>query len=55
MKSSLDDIPGVGPKRKRALLQRFGSVEGIRNAPAEEIATVPGMTPGTAAALKERL
>jgi len=55
LKSSLDDIPGVGPKRKRALLQRFGSVEGIRNAPAEEIATVPGMTPGTAAALKERL
>jgi excinuclease ABC subunit C len=55
LRSSLDTIPGVGPKRKRALLQRFGSVEAIRGAATEEIAAVPGMTRQTAAALKERL
>jgi excinuclease ABC subunit C len=55
LKSSLDEIPGVGPKRKRALLQRFGSVEGVRQAAIEEIAAVPGMTARTATALKERL
>jgi excinuclease ABC subunit C len=55
LKSSLDEIPGVGPKRKRALLQRFGSVDAIRKAPVDEIAAVPGMTRSTAAALKDRL
>jgi excinuclease ABC subunit C len=55
LKSSLDEIPGVGPKRKRALLQRFGSVAAIREAPVQEIASVPGMTVRTAEALKERL
>jgi excinuclease ABC subunit C len=55
LKSSLDEIPGVGPKRRRALLQRFGSVDAIRKAGEEEIASVPGMTRRTAAALKERL
>lgn len=55
LKSSLDEIPGVGPMRKRALLRAFGSVEGIKKAPLEEIAAVPGMTQRTAAALKQRL
>ncbi len=55
LRSSLDEIPGVGPKRKRALLQRFGSVDAIRQASVEDIATVPGMTSRTATALKERL
>lgn len=55
LRSSLDEIPGVGPKRKKALLQRFGSVAAIRDAKVEEIAAVPGMTLRTAAALKERL
>ena len=55
LKSSLDEIPGVGPKRKKALLQRFGSVEAIRKAEVEDIASVPGMTRRTATSLKERL
>lgn len=55
LKSSLDEVPGVGPRRKRALLRAFGSVEGIKKAPLEDIAAVPGMTQRTAATLKERL
>jgi excinuclease ABC subunit C len=55
LKSSLDEIPGVGPKRKRALLQRFGNIDAIRKAPVDEIAAVPGMTRSTATALKDRL
>ncbi|MBI4303573.1 MAG: excinuclease ABC subunit UvrC, partial [Chloroflexi bacterium] len=53
--SALDDIPGVGPKRKRALLKRFGSVQAIRDAPIEEITTTEGMTRGAAKKLKEYL
>jgi excinuclease ABC subunit C len=44
MQSALDVIPGVGPKRKRALLRKFGSVKGIREASADEIAATPGFT-----------
>jgi len=42
--SGLDDIPGVGEKRRKALLKTFGSLDGIRSASIEEIAQVPGMT-----------
>ncbi len=42
--SLLDEIPGVGPKRRRLLLRNFGSIEGIRRASADEIAAVPTMT-----------
>lgn len=42
--SILDEIPGVGPKKRRLLLRNFGSVEGIRRAKVEEIASVPTMT-----------
>jgi len=41
--SQLDGIAGVGPTRRRALLQHFGSLRGIRAASAEDIATVPGI------------
>ena len=44
MQSALDAVPGVGPKRKRALLRKFGSVKGIREASPEEIAATPGFT-----------
>ncbi|MFC1968634.1 excinuclease ABC subunit UvrC [Chloroflexota bacterium] len=53
--SALDAIPGIGPKRKRALLQRFGSVRAIGEAPAEELAAVVGMTRSLAEKLKEYL
>ncbi|PKQ20664.1 MAG: excinuclease ABC subunit UvrC [Actinobacteria bacterium HGW-Actinobacteria-6] len=41
--SALDDIPGVGPKRRKALLKAFGSFRKLRSASAEEIAAVPGI------------
>jgi excinuclease ABC subunit C len=44
IQSALDTIPGIGPKRKRALLRKFGSVKGIREAGVEEIAATPGFT-----------
>ena len=43
VRSVLDDIPGVGEARRKALLQNFGDVEHIREAGVEELAAVPGM------------
>ena len=54
-RSILDEIPGIGPKRKRALIRAFGSLEQIRQASATELATVDGMTVSAARALKEAL
>jgi excinuclease ABC subunit C len=42
--SALLDIPGVGPARRRALLERFGSLAGVRLATADEIAAIPGFS-----------
>ncbi len=53
--SALDSIPGIGPGRKRALLRRFGSVKGIREAVEKELAAVKGMTAGSARKVKEGL
>ena len=55
MKSALDNVSGVGPKRKKALLRKFGSVKGIREAAVDDIAAVPGMTRSLAEKLKESL
>ena len=41
--SLLDEIPGIGPSRKQALLKHFGSVDKIRKATPDELAAVPGM------------
>ena len=49
--SALDDIPGLGPARRKALLARFGSVRKLRSASPEMIAEVPGIGP----ALAERI
>ncbi len=49
--SVLDDVAGVGPARRAALLRHFGSVRRLRAASVEEIATVPGMGDRTAAAV----
>jgi excinuclease ABC subunit C len=46
--SELLKVPGIGPVRRRALLKAFGSVQGVREATAEQIATVPGFTVATA-------
>lgn len=53
--SALDNVPGVGPKRKRALLRKFGSVKAIREADIDEIAAVVGMTRSLAQRVKEHL
>lgn len=54
-RSVLEAIPGVGPKRRRALLAAFGSLEGLRRAGVEEIAAVEGMNRQIAARVKEYL
>ncbi len=53
--SRLDAIPGVGPKRRRALLEKFGDIESIRNAPIEELTKLPGITEEIALALQAEL
>jgi excinuclease ABC subunit C len=53
--SVLDTIPGVGPKRKRALLRQFGSVRAIKEAPVGELATARGITESLARKIKEYL
>ncbi len=51
LRSPLDDIPGVGPARKKALLRRFGSLARLREAPVEVVAETPGVGPDIAAAV----
>jgi excinuclease ABC subunit C len=41
--SILDEVPGIGPAKRRLLIHRFGSVDGIRGASLDEIAGVPGI------------
>jgi excinuclease ABC subunit C len=53
--SQLDEIPGVGPRRKKDLLKRFGSVKGIRQASTEDIVSVPGFSTKLADLVKEYL
>ena len=53
--SPLDEVPGVGPTRKRALLRAFGSLARLRAAPPEEIARVRGIGPELARAIHEHL
>jgi excinuclease ABC subunit C len=53
--SVLDQVPGIGPKRRRMLIRQFGSVQGVRQATLEEIAAVPGMTLTLASKVKEWL
>ncbi len=53
--SELEKAPGIGPKRRQALLKAFGSIDGIRAASVDELAAVPGMNLKAAQALKEHL
>ena len=55
VKSALDDLPGVGPKRKRELLKAFGSAKRVREAPVEQIASVPGIGRALAERIKAHL
>jgi excinuclease ABC subunit C len=53
--SRLDEIPGVGPKRKQALLRHFGSLKGIQEAPTEALLAVPGISRAVAEQIKAAL
>jgi excinuclease ABC subunit C len=55
IRSAFDDLPGVGPKRKRELLKVFGSVKRVRDAPVEQIAAVPGISRALAERIKATL
>src|SRR5438552_11366339 len=55
LRSALADIAGIGPGRQRSLLRHFGSLKKIRDATADELAAVPGMTSTAAAAVFARL
>ena len=54
-RSAFDDMPGVGPKRRAALLRVFGSARRVREAPLEQVAAVPGIGPALAAKIKAGL
>lgn len=53
--STLDNIPGIGPKRKKALLKKFGSIQAIKEASLEELSQTEGMTSTLAQKVKEYL
>ena len=53
--SILDSVPGVGPKRRKALLTHFGSLDDLRKATVEEIASVPGVPLEVAQSVKAHL
>jgi len=49
----LEDIPGIGPKRRKALLTKLGSMKAIREATEEELLKVPGMNQAAAKAVRK--
>jgi len=53
--SALDSIPGIGPRRKKALLKKFGSIEAIKEASSEELSQTEGITLALAQKVKEYL
>lgn len=52
-KGSLDEVPGIGPTRKKALLKHFGSLDAIKKASLEDLLKVDGIDHATATKLKE--
>lgn len=53
--SSLDEVKGIGPTKKKALIRHFGSVKAIREASEEDLLAVSGITPALAAQIKSSL
>jgi excinuclease ABC subunit C len=53
--SRLDTIPGIGPARRKALLQHFGSIDKIKDATLDDLARVPGINANLAGAIKSHL
>ena len=55
LRSPIDMVTGIGPERKRMLMRRFGTLQGIKQASVEDIASVPGMTRSMALRLKQTI
>ncbi|CAI8053169.1 UvrABC system protein C, partial [Geodia barretti] len=53
VRSALDEIPGVGPRRKKALLHRFGSARGVSQAGLADLETVDGISSAVARAIHD--
>jgi excinuclease ABC subunit C len=53
--SRLEAVPGIGPARRKALLNQFGSIKTIQQASIEELQTIPGITAALAEAIKTHL
>jgi excinuclease ABC subunit C len=53
--STLQDIPGVGPKRRRELLRFFGGLQGVRKATRDDLSRVPGINEQMAATIHQAL
>jgi excinuclease ABC subunit C len=53
--SALDEIPGIGPRKKRSLIRQFGSVQAVRQAPLEDLIAVKGINRNLAQKIKETL
>jgi excinuclease ABC subunit C len=55
VRSKFDDLPGIGPRRRAALLRVFGSLKRVKDAPIEQIAAVPGIGRNLASRIKSTL
>ena len=53
--SRLDDVPGIGPKKKKALIRHFGNLSAVKDASIVELTAVEGITPALAATIKAML
>ena len=53
--SQLEKIPGIGPVKRKALLKKFGDIEGIANASIEELSVVKGIDPELAQTIHDYL
>ena len=53
IRSLLDDVPGIGPKRRKALLLAFGDIDAIKNADIEALSKAEGMNAAAAASVYE--
>lgn len=54
-KSALDDVPGLGPSRKKRLIKEFGGVAAVKKASFESLAALPWLPEAVARALYDKL